>query len=126
MMRTLDEALERAYLIGREHGEAAASWYFDGNTELATYVRVLHGIEEGDPGVLDSFPYPDLSGQWADGYTPTQLLDDVGGNAGDASFHDGLVSDLCDQYELGFNDAVQESIERAARYQVEHDLEVRS
>lgn len=126
MTTTHDEAMEHAYAIGREHGEAAASWVFDGNTSLDTYARVLAGLHDGDPEVLDALPSPDLSGQWADGYTPRQLFEDVGASPGDASFWPEAMSDLCDQYDLGFTGAVHETVEREAREQVEADLHARA
>ncbi len=56
--------------LGGEAGRAAASWVFDGNTTTEEYARVLFGIEDGDPEVLDALPSPDLSGQWAGASTP--------------------------------------------------------
>jgi hypothetical protein len=50
-----------------EMAKNAASWVFDGNTEDATYRRVLKGIEDGDPEIMDALPCVDWSGQWADG-----------------------------------------------------------
>jgi hypothetical protein len=47
--------------------ENAASWVFDGNTDTDTYRRVLAGIEDGDPEIMDALPFLDWSGQWADG-----------------------------------------------------------
>ena len=48
--------------IGRSHGTAAARQAFDGNTDDETYRRVLAGIEDGDPEILDAYRVPDLSG----------------------------------------------------------------
>jgi len=46
---------------------AAASWSFDGNTTEEHYRRILAGIDDGDPEVLDALAGVDWSGQWADG-----------------------------------------------------------
>jgi hypothetical protein len=48
----------KAEELGRAAGKTAASWVFDGNTPNAEYHRVLRGIEEGDPAVLDATEPP--------------------------------------------------------------------
>lgn len=132
-MSITDQQAERAISyardLGTEHGKAAASWYFDGNTPAETYPRILKGIEDGDPETLDTFPHPDLSGQWADSLTGPDLVRDAIADAtgiyddsADAWTDDPfsiLFSDICDAYELAFDTAAQDEIERMARYQVE-------
>ena len=115
-MRTR-EALRAAKKAGREAGEAAASWYFDGNTTPETYARVLKGIEDGDPEILDSFPYPNLSGEWAGDPTPRSLADDCGLEDEDERA-EWLISDLCSAWEDAFSTAVHDSIEKEARRNV--------
>src|SRR5215216_5766452 len=95
-MTTTDQAIEQAAKIGREHGANAASWWEqDALGGRATHdtrytaEAVLKGLEDGDPAILDSLPQPDLSGQWADGYSSQDLLSDIGLNDGDASFFEG-------------------------------------
>jgi hypothetical protein len=116
----IEQAIARAAEIGAEHGENAASWWdqdaIGGRSQgdpVETAKLVLQGIDDGDPMVLDSLPAPDLSGEWADGYTPRRLLEDVGDNDGDASFHEGLVDDLCRAYEDAFYDASLAAIVRS-------------
>lgn len=119
----LPDPRELAWNIGVEHGRDAAAWYVQDSIggrvsardAIRTASRVLRGIEDGDPEILDSLPYPDLSGEWADGYTPRDLLHDVGGNDGDASFWQDLVSDLCDSYEDGFQSGVLVDVSEACR-----------
>ena len=41
--------------LGRDAGKAAASWTFDGSTPEGTYRRVLRGIEDGDPLIMDAY-----------------------------------------------------------------------
>ena len=48
----------KAEELGRDAGKAAASWVFDGSTPEEAYQRVLRGIEEGDPAVLDATEPP--------------------------------------------------------------------
>lgn len=121
MNPTVRQALAQARQIGRDHGRNAAEWVLQdtiggrapAHSTREAAERLLTGIRDGDPMVLDTLPHPDLSGQQADGYTPRQLLADCDGNDGDASFHDGLVQDLCDNYEAAFELACQDAIERA-------------
>lgn len=98
---------------GREHGEAAASWYFDGDTPRETYERVLWGIEDGDPEVMDTFPASPLSGEWAGDPTPASVLEDL-----DVAEDDPAADEYLTAYEDGFYAAVHDEIERVARYQL--------
>jgi hypothetical protein len=110
--------LERASENGAERGRAAASWYFDGNTSRETYERVLRGIEDGDPEVLDTFPSSPLSGEWADDPTPASVLSEIAGTAAwDGVFTDEEAEALLAAYEDGFCQASADEIERVARYQ---------
>ena len=93
---------------GEDDGRAAASWIFDGNTSDETYRQILAGIEDGDPEVMDSLPVPDLSGEWADRMTATELLDMVGGTEDEAT-------DVFEAYEVAFSRAVTDEAESAAR-----------
>lgn len=63
---------------GEKAGKRAGASFFDGNTDDATYARVLAGIDDGDPEILDALPMLDLSGQWADGDTDRDVLDLIG------------------------------------------------
>lgn len=101
------DALEdRAYALGREHGAACASWYFDSDTDLRTYQRVLDGIRDCDPETFDTFPASPLSGEWAGEPTPDTLREDLGGDLSDDE-----LDELCSFYEDGFGVAVAETIE---------------
>ena len=104
-----DALNQRAYDMGREAGEAAASWYFDGNTTRATYERVLAGIQDGDPAIYDTFPQCPLSGEWADDPTPGDVLRSLG-----VDEYDDANDELLRMYEDGFGVAVSEAIEREA------------
>jgi hypothetical protein len=99
--------------IGAEHGKSAASWVFDGNTDTDSYRRVLAGIEDGDPLVMDAYRIPDLSGEFADDYTLSDLMRDLG-----LPLRHTLESDL-DDYATAWEDAASEAfwheVERTAR-----------
>lgn len=107
-----DRMIERARQMGREHGEAAASWFFDGNTPEDVYRRTLQGIRECDPAVYDTFPSSPLSGEWADGMTLRELARACG--IGWPSDPDDLLHDAATQYEDAYGVAVSEAIEDAA------------
>jgi hypothetical protein len=103
---------------GAEHGRAVASWYFDGNTDRATYARTLRGIEEGDPEILDTLPSAPLSGEWADEPTPASVFRDVL-EADEAEYDErGESDDLLTAYEEAFSTAAADAIEAAARAQL--------
>jgi hypothetical protein len=84
---------------GYEYGKAKGSWVFDGNTDEATYRRILDGFEDGDPEVLDIQPSP-LSGEWA-GESITELSDAFGIDLSDPDnadeFEDGFVQGFWDE-----------------------------
>lgn len=99
--------------LGSEHGSAAASWYFDGNTPEHVYRSVLIGLEDGDPAIYDTFPSAPLSGEFADEPTPASVLAELG-----VDEDDDAADDYLRMYEDGFAVAVADEIERAARAQV--------
>lgn len=101
--------------LGAEHGKAAASWFFDGNTTAETYAAVLRGLDEGDPAIMDQLPHSPLSGEYADSMTPAKLLRELGWN--EESVSAAQQDDLCLLYEQAFGEASQHEIERVARQQ---------
>jgi len=115
-----EDCLAAATDLGRAEGQSAASWVFDGNTDDAEYQRVLAGIDNGDPEILDELPAADLSGQWADGLTPDGLAELVasavdGVDAVDLTSRSETLDRICDAYEGAFNDAVAREVEHIAR-----------
>ena len=103
----------QARAAGEEHGRAAASWYFDGNTSDETYAAVLRGIEEGDPQTLDTFPSSPLSGEWVGDPTPRSVLEDL-----DVEEDDDCADEYVSAYEEGFYETSAHEIERVARLHV--------
>ena len=103
------KATDTARMMGRAAGRAAATWYFDGNTDAATYARVRQGIDDGDPEVLDTFKVPDLSGEWADGPTPASLMANVYAHPERMA---DAESDICQAWEDGASDGYMAEIER--------------
>lgn len=133
-MDAYESALEYARTLGAEHGANAASWVIDGRTPAATARRILLGIDDGDPAVLDTLPAPDLSGQWADSLTGPELTADALTAA--RLVHDGdtyarpyghapgacpvcdawdAPGDIADAYESAFTMAAESAIVAACR-----------
>lgn len=73
----MTEIERKAAEIGGRHGRNAAGWVFDGNTSEETYRRVLKGIDDGDPEVMDAYRAPDLSGEFADSYSEDDLAEEL-------------------------------------------------
>lgn len=105
-----DIAILKAGEIGLEHGQNAAAWWIQDTIGgrvtgdvSETAARILKGLDDGDPEVLDSIPAADLSGEWADGYLPADLMSDV-----DLDIEDDadVFTDICSAYEGAFHDAV--------------------
>lgn len=111
------EAREAAEL-GRQAGESAASWAFDGNTSIDTYRETIQGIEDCDPLVLDRFRVPNLSGEWADEVSSQDLTRELGIADEDAEHAD----EVCSAWEDAASEAYWAAVESTAR---EHVLEAR-
>lgn len=100
--------MREAKKLGRERGEAAASWVFDGNTNRATYELALKGIEDGDPEILDLISPPNwLSGEYA-GESISELLGD------------DVTDAQMTAYEEAADMAFWRMVERDARRGVKH------
>jgi hypothetical protein len=107
-MARLRDLLRTARELGREAGNASASWYFDRcELQREDYLRVLKGINDGDPEILDTFQSSPLSGEYSDDMTPKRLYEDLG--MGDAQIE--LAGDeICEEYEQAFNTAYSDSV----------------
>jgi len=106
----MDAAEEAAHARGREDGVAAGTWILDGNSTEEAARALLAGIEDGDPAVLDALPSAPLSGEFADGLLPRDVLAWYGLTEEDAE-----SDDILSAYEDGYADGVQEEAERSAR-----------
>lgn len=116
--------------LGREHGRNAAEWWAQeavggratGDVRGIAR-RIIAGLDDGDPEILDGLPWADLSGEWADGMTPRRLAEECGwpdeppmsnGTRHDAwdDWQDGR-DQLCDLYEGEHDDTVRKLIVQA-------------
>jgi hypothetical protein len=98
----------KAEELGRAAGKTAAGWVFDGNTPEEAYRRVLRGIEEGDPAVLDATEPPAIGP--AAGYTQDDLARDLGIEPADRGLPRAVSA-----YADAFTSAFWQETERAAR-----------
>ena len=92
--------------LGRTAGKTAASRVFDGNTPREEYRRILRGIEEGDPAVLDAAEPPAIGP--AAGYDPGDLARDLGIEPADRGLPRAASA-------YAFTDAFWQETERVAR-----------
>ena len=98
----------KAEELGRDAGKAAAGRVSGGNTPEEEYQRVLRGIDDGDPAVLDATEPPAIGP--AAGYDPDDLARDLGIEPGDRALP-RAVSAYADAFTGGF----WQETERAAR-----------
>jgi len=71
---------------GQEAGTNAAGWWYQdtlggrASGDVSEHARTtLTGLRDGDPVVMDSLPWSDLSGEWADGDTAKSVYGDASG-----------------------------------------------
>jgi hypothetical protein len=98
----------KAEELGRAAGTTAAGQVFDGNTPREEYQRILRGIEEGDPAVLDATEPPAIGP--ATGYDSGDLARDLGIEPADRGLPRAVSA-----YADAFTDAFWQETERAAR-----------
>ena len=103
-----DPVMARAAALGRDAGQAAAAWVFDGSTPAEAYRQVLRGIENGDPAVLDAIEPPAI-GPVA-GYDQDDLARDLGLQPASP-----LLQDAVPAYADAFTDSFLAEVERTAR-----------
>lgn len=103
-----DRLAARAAELGRDAGKEAATWVFDGNTPDEAYRRVLRGIEDGDPAVLDATEPPAIGP--AAGYDQDDLARDLGLEPDDPALQDAVPA-----YADAFAGSFWTEVERAAR-----------
>jgi len=104
--QTLREARE----LGKNRADAEASWYFDGNSDVADVRRVLTGIEDGDPEILDAIGRAPLSGEFAEDGGIRDLSENTGIDAGAEFFNDVATA-----YEEGYWERIQEAVAEEGR-----------
>ena len=117
--------VSKARDLGRKHGENAAAWWLQempvggrsssSGPEAEAWAReTLARLDAGDDCGI---PMSDLSGEWADGFSPKRLADEVGYDRehDKREEHDFLCSTLCDAYELGFGEACDAAVVKSLK-----------
>lgn len=112
------EATAAAERIGTDAGRAAASWVFPASTDPAAYRRVLAGIDDGDPEILDAYDEPRLDG---DGSGARDLCDEIGVDYDASTTAD--VDAICDAYLDASRDSYWHEIERMCHVQLDTEPE---
>jgi hypothetical protein len=108
-----DAHIAEARSMGIDAATNAASWVVDGNTPDEHIRRVLQLMEDGDPRVDEYLPsYPDLSGAFADDYTPLTLARDIL-DTDDPSPED--IDTLADAWEDGVSETFYATCESILR-----------
>jgi hypothetical protein len=117
-----DDALATADKLGREAGEMAGRWVTDGTTTQQTYRWLMAGIEAGDPEVLDALPFANFSGEWADGLTENDVLNDIGL---DPESDEAILwcDELIDAYSMAFSGGAQDQVAADCQYHIITDTE---
>lgn len=125
----LADALRASYEDGATAARNVATWTTDGNGDVATYARMLQGLEDGDPAVLDSLPTPNLSGEQADGPTPSSLAadhlpDDIDGQDGayGSESLESVADVLTTAWEAGVDAVYMQAVEAELRAVVPVEL----
>ena len=109
-IRNVDEIVERAEQEGYEHGVTAGSWPLDGNSNEESARALLRGVTDGDPLTMDALRSSPLSGEWADGVTPADVLGWY-----DLDEDDDAAEEVLQAFEAGFSRGVQDEAVRSAR-----------
>src|SRR3972149_10934608 len=114
MNKTEQGLLDKAEELGRNDGTDAASWYFD-RTEpkRADFMRVLKGIQDGDPEIMDTLP----SSPGDAAATPNELYETLGLTAEFIAMPEQteFLSELLVAYENAFRTAAQHGVETYCR-----------
>ncbi len=100
--------------LGEQYGRSASTWLLDGNSTDEAAERLLRGILEGDPEIMDALPSAPFSGEWADGPTIPGMLAEA--DVDDADELEPERSDeLATAFEDGYGSGVQLGAEEEAR-----------
>jgi hypothetical protein len=102
--------------LGTAAGTAAAAWVFDGNTDDATRAKVLAGIDDGDPAILNAYDHmiPQIG---IDSDESIDLAGEVGidPDAMDPLEALGAKDAAVDAWNMAAGDAFWAEVERSAR-----------
>ena len=124
-LKSHHELVEAARKEGSEAGRAAASWYFNRTDPTDDdYKRVLKGLEDGDPEIMDTLTSGWLSGEFADSPTPQSLYRELGmtDEQIEVMGRYGLLDEISEAYEQAADQRQQDEIEQYCKYMLERDI----
>ena len=102
----------RVEFLGRAAGRAAGEWAIaPERLPRAEMLRILQGIVDGDPAVMDAYVPPNLSGTYAGEWTPEKLAEIL-----EISEEDVEFDVYCDTWETAAQTAFWGEIERILLY----------
>lgn len=108
-------AEELAARQGARDGKAMAEWAIEPDRLSPEAMRrILNGIEEGDPRVLEAFREPDLSGEYTGEPTPQSLAEELGLDP-----ENDDLSLAAEAWEEAARDAFWGEIQRILNYHLE-------
>jgi hypothetical protein len=112
------QRLREATALGHEMGLNAAAWATQGiGTDGAR--RIVKGLDDGDPEIMDQFREPNLSGEFADDYTSADLARDLGlREAGQCMTDDAEMDDYANAWCEAASATFWSELERIARDQL--------
>lgn len=103
-MEATEAQLAQARYLGADAALAAASWVTMDEADARSI------LEDVDPEVMDRYPEPNLSGEWADDPTPTSLAREVGYD-GDDQDHEQAIADA---WEAGRDEVWSDALQGVA------------
>ena len=106
----LDSLMAQAERIGADHGRSAGTWVVDGNTSDETKGRILRGIQDGDPEIMDGIRCAPLSGEYAGDYTIGDLAADL--DLDDEEWEPELQTEIEDAYVNAYVSAFWAQVEK--------------
>lgn len=118
----VSEKIEAARELGLDYGKARGSWVIDGNSPKEFCQKIIDGYEDSDPEIMDISGSP-LSGEFADGPTPSSVLAELEIEIQDnCAMCESEQSEIIDAYEAGYQDGFWETVIQDA-YKMHGDYE---
>jgi len=117
--------VEEARKLGGMAGVNAASWYFDSSDPKdEDFKRVLKGLADGDPAILDTLPSGWLAGEYADDPTPQSLYRELGMSDDQIEVFSryGLIDEISDAYEQAAGEAAEAWVVDYCQEQLQRDV----
>lgn len=125
-----EKALIISYNMGIDIGINAAEWdiqYAFGGRQTSArdgYLiakQIVKALDDGDPSFWDHRELPNLSGEWAGGFIPHTLLEDIlykldiDDESQDKEYMTDQLDELCTEWENGVNDGFTFHMEISAK-----------